>query len=266
MEFFKFRDDFVGFKSEMMGPAHIILIIVSLLFMIFMMFIIRKKDEKSMDKFIKISSVAVFIYEAVYVTWEAVQCSLHGRQFDFQDGLPIYTCSIFIYALLLAAWTKGIVRESCLAFIATIGTLSGLTGIFRVNGLINYPLCTYGGLFSYFFHYYMLFVGVAIVVSKYYTVKIKSSILSFFPILALSIVVIPIDYILEADYMLLYSGIGAPVMPQLANFLASYNLRPLFTVIMLLTYIPVSLLMVGIIKGIELLVGLIKPKKEESGS
>ena len=71
-------------------------------------------------------------------------------------------------------------------------------------------------------------------------------------------------YVFKGDYMLLYSGDGAPLMPIIAKFFASKGLRGIYTAIMLITYLPISLLVVGIIIGIEKLINLItKNRKEE---
>ena len=63
--------------------------------------------------------------------------------------------------------------------------------------------------------------------------------------------------------MLLYSGDGAPLMPMIASKLAEHGLRGIYTAIMLLFYMPLSLLMVGIIVGIKKLISLIPNKKKE---
>ena len=263
MNFFKYKDDFIGFTPDTYGLAHIILLIVSFAFMIGMMFYVSKKDETWMTKFLKVMSIVVFVNEVIYVTWEAIQCHNHGHSFNFDSSLSLYTCSLFIYCLIPAAWAKGKVKEICLAFITTVGLLAGITGIFTVNGFKYWPIFTYGALYSYFFHYTMTFVALAILVSRYYKVTLKSVLYSFIPIAILSVIVIPVDYALKADYMLLYSGDGAPLMPTLANALASHGLRGIYTAIMLITYLPISLLVVEIIIGIEKLVSIITKKEEK---
>ena len=263
MNFFKYKDDFIGFTPDTYGPAHIVLLIVTFSFMIAMMFFFfRKKDNEWMTKFLKVMSIIVFVNEATYITWEAIECNMHGHAFNFDTSLPLYTCSLFIYCLIPAAWAKGKVQESCLAFLTTIGIFAGATGVFTVNGFKSFPIFTYGALYSYFFHYSMLFIGIAILVSKYYTVSIKSAFLSFIPILILSIIVIPVNYALKGDYMLLYAGIGAPLMPSLAEYFASLHLRGIYTVIMLISYIPIALLVVGIDKGVGYLFNLLTNRND----
>nr|MCR5564966.1 YwaF family protein [Gammaproteobacteria bacterium] len=225
--------------------------------------VIRKKDESWMTKFLKVMSIVVFLNEVIYVSWEIYECHIHGHSFNYDSSLSLYTCSLFIYCLIPAAWAKGKAKEICLAFITTIGLLAGVTGIFTVNGFKYFPIFTYGALYSYFFHYTMTFVALSILISGYYKVSLKSALLSFIPIAILSVIVIPVDYVLKADYMLLYSGDGAPLMPTIANALASHGLRGIYTAIMLLFYIPLSLLMVGIILGIKALIGLITKRRKE---
>ena len=63
--------------------------------------------------------------------------------------------------------------------------------------------------------------------------------------------------------MLLYKGAGAPLMPTIANALASRGLRGIYTVIMLITYIPISLLVVGIIVGLKKITHIFLNKNKE---
>ena len=263
MYFFKYKDDFIGFTPDTYGVAHIILLAVTFIFMILMMIIISKKDETWMTKFLKVMSIIVFLNEAIYVSWEAVECHIHNHSFSYDSSLSLYTCSLFIYCLIPAAWAKGKAKEICLAFLTTVGLLAGITGVFTVNGFKSYPIFTYGALYSYFFHYTMTFVAIAIIVSNYYKVTLKSVLLSFIPIVILSVIVIPVDYSLKADYMLLYKGDGAPLMPTIANALASRGLRGIYTVIMLITYIPISLLVVGIIVGLKKITHIFINKNKE---
>ena len=266
MDFFKYKDDFIGFTPDTYGLAHIILLIVTFSLLITMLFVIRKRSEAWMTNFLKVMSVLVLVGEIVYEIWEGVECTKHGHPFNFTGGLPLYTCSIYIYCLLIAGWAKGKAKEISLAFLVTIGLLAGATGVFTVNGFKFYPIFTYGALYSYFFHYFMFFVALAIIVSNYYKITLKTVLLSFIPIVIMSIIVIPVDYILKTDYMLLYAGDGAPLMPTIANALASHGLRGIYTAIMLLFYIPLSLLMVGIILGIKALIGLITKKNKNKES
>ena len=71
------------------------------------------------------------------------------------------------------------------------------------------------------------------------------------PILMLSAVAIPVNHFLGSDYMMIYSGSGVPLYENLAANLASHGLRFVYTIIMMVTHIPLAALVVGIYKLIE---------------
>ena len=110
------------------------------------------------------------------------------------------------------------------------------------------------------FHFLMVITGLLIVVSKYKTFNFKDIITAWIPVLAFSIIVIPVDYILKADYMLYYYGNGAPILPDLANFFASHNLRFIYTIIMVIGYAIIAGLFISVYKLIGKITKVIKAK------
>ena len=70
-------------------------------------------------------------------------------------------------------------------------------------------------------------------------------------ILLLALAAIPVNYALGSDYMQIYSGEGVPVYEELAAFLAEKGLRPVYTVIMLLTYVPLAALVVEVSRRLK---------------
>ena len=62
------------------------------------------------------------------------------------------------------------------------------------------------------------------------------------------------DYALSAyygwsvDYMLYHSGLGAPLLPDIANALAARGLRPIFTMMIFVMYIVIAAIIVSIVR------------------
>ena len=108
----------------------------------------------------------------------------------------------------------------------------------------------------------MVFTGIFLIATGYYVPKWSDICKGMIPLTALSLVVIPVDYALSAhygwsvDYMLYYSGNGAPLLPDLARTLAAHGLRPIFTCIIFIMYIIIAALIVSIIRLICFLKGL----------
>ena len=67
----------------------------------------------------------------------------------------------------------------------------------------------------------------------------------------LSIIASPVNYEYGADYMQIYEGSGIPLFSTLADILAAADVRFIFTIIMLVTYIPLSAVIIAPLKLIE---------------
>ena len=193
------------------------------------------------------------VLETFKITWESYYDISTGRGFNTIGIIPIYTCSLLIYCLLVAAWGKGKFKDTALSWLATIGLVSGGIGVVMTNGLNYYPFWTFGGWYSMLFHYSLLLVGVLVLTTRYKILSWKDIYISEIPMLLLSIIASPINYYYGADYMQLNEGSGIPLFSTLAEKLHALNMRPLFTIIMLASYMIVSAIVVSFAKLIDFL-------------
>ena len=176
-----------------------------------------------------------------------------GHGFNLTGLLPLNTCSLFIYTLPLAAWCKGKVKDTAICWLATIGVFGGLTNLYLTQILNTYPFWTFATFMSLYFHFLMVFTGLFIVVTKYNKFKFFDAVLAWIPLAIFSILVIPVCYALKADYMLYYYGNGAPILPDIANYFASHNLRFIYTLIVMFGYMLIAFIFISIYKLIYFL-------------
>ena len=249
--FFDYKHNISDFDSDLFSTPHIVYIVLVYVLGILVSFLLRKAKHRRIDVGLKIFSILMVLFEATKITWESYWDITTGRGFNWEGLLPIYTCSLFIYTLLGAAWTRGKVRDFCLSFIGTIGLLYGAIGVVYCNGLNFYPFWTFGAFYSLFFHSAMFVTGVFLLMTGYKKLEWLDSLRAMVPILLLAAVAIPVNHVLGpkgADYMLIYSGGGVPFYEDLAKALAEKGLRFVYTIIMLLTHIPLALLVIAIYK------------------
>ena len=249
--FFDYKYNISGFKSDLFSAPHIVYIILATIFTLVFCYFFRKTKTEKINIFIKILSIVMVVLETTKISWETYYDVTTGQGFNYFGLLPIYTCSLFIYTTLLAAWTKGRIRETALSFMTTISMLSGFIGMIYCNGLNYYPFWTFGAFYSLFFHFTMFFTGFFLLVTGYKKLGWKDVYIALIPMLALAIVAIPVNYVIHSDYMLIYEAGGVPLMSDLAKVMGAVGLRPLFTVIMLASYMILSGLVVAISKLIS---------------
>ncbi|MBQ8451919.1 MAG: YwaF family protein [Clostridia bacterium] len=259
-KFFDYKYNIENFSSDLFSTPHIIFIILSFLLVPTISILLRKANHKKIDKFLKVFSICIAVFEIVKIVWESYYDITTGRGFNIGGILPLYTCSLFIYCLLISAWCKNEkIRNSTLSFLTTISLLAGAIGIVQCNGLNWYPFWTFGAFYSMIFHLSMFGIGTFLLISGYKKLNWIDMIYAWIPMVILSLFATPVNYEHGADYMQIYEGSGVPVFSTLAQVLAANKLRFIYTFIMLLTYIPFA----GIVVCISKLVYLINSKITE---
>ena len=246
--FFDYKYNIPEHGSDLFTLPHIVYIILVYIAAFAVTFLLRKTKKEKITVFLRVFSLVMVVLEATKITWESWYDINTGRGFNSGGLIPVYTCSLFIYSLLFAAWGKGKAKEAALSFITTIGMLFGAVGVIYCNGLNFYPFWTFGAFYSLFFHSSMFVVGMFLLMTGYKKLDFKDIFSSFIPVLLLSVVAIPINYTYGSDYMLLYSGSGVPLYQDLSVKLADLGIRYVYTFIMLLTHLPLSALVIGIYK------------------
>ena len=153
--FFDYKYNIKNFTSDFFGISHIIFIVLSFILVPILCIIFRKINHKKIDLFLKVYSILITILEFSKIIWESYYDISTGQGFNIGGILPFYTCSLFMYSMLLVAWTKGRAKEYALSFLTTIGLLSGAIAIVYLNALNYYPFWTFGAFSSIIVHFSM---------------------------------------------------------------------------------------------------------------
>ena len=258
-KFFDYKGFIDGYHGQdYFGATHTAAMVLLTALIVVLLIALRKTSKKSIDNYLKVLSIIVPILEVVKIAWESYWDIKTGAGFNKTGLLPLYTCSMFIYMLPLAAWAKGKVKDCAVAWLGTIGVFGGLTNFYLTQILHSYPFWTFATFMSLYFHFFMVLTGLLIVVTKYKEFGFKDAIRAWIPLGIFSVLVIPVCYILKADYMLYYYGNGAPLLPDIANFFASQGLRFVYTLLVCAGYALIALIFISVYK----LIGFISKKSK----
>lgn len=262
-DFFEYKSHLQGYHGQdYMSIGQFVFLGLATLVIILLCIFLRNIHHKKIDNFLKVIAVVIPLLEITKIVIESYfDINEHGN-FNFSGLLPLYTCSLFIYTLPIAAFGKGRARECCLSFITTLGIFAGLTNFFMASILLTYPFWNFHTFVSLNFHFWMVFTGVFLISTKYYVPKWKDILIGFIPVALFSLIVIPIDYIFEWDYMFYRTGWGTPgFIGNLANFFASKKLRFIYTIIIFIAYEVINIVIVSVIR----LICFIKNKLQKRG-
>ena len=228
------------------GIMHAVYIIICLIGIPMLIGHYMKKDQKAITRLLRFSAVFLAIEEVVKITWESYWDIVSGHGFNAGGILPLETCSLFIYCLIAAGFGRGRIRECALAWMSSIGILGGMSYIVVTNVLKWYPFFTYGAFHSLIFHFMMVFIGLLIPFSYYHRFRKVDMLYGFVPQLLLAVIVIPLDYLMDWDYMLLHHAGSVPVIEDLGKAFSAAGLPFLTTLVMLVVYFLLGSLIIRV--------------------
>ena len=197
-------------------PLHLVFSLICVALVLCFGMRIGKKGESAFRKVFGILWVLMVTLEITKIIWETVT----GKtvNFEWAGVLPLYPCSIYMYAMPFALWGQGELRRGACGYVCTLGLLGGLINfVYPANILGNYSCISFAGFHTFFYHGTMVMCALSMLVSGYhsYTGITKwYQLLPSVPFLGVSILANVVNFSpIAADYMFfkLNSFIFAPL-------------------------------------------------------
>ena len=234
--FFDYKYNIKGYNGQDFGSiGQYIFLLTSIVLLIILLFIFRKLNKEKVNKIIKFTSIFLILFYIIKVTWESIyDIKLYG---SFNTGLlPFDSCSIIMLAGILSGFCKGKIKDYSSSWLATGGIVGGISNLLFLNALKYYPFFTFGAVYSMLWHFLMVFIGLLIIVTNYVDINYKTIIKGFIFHLIISLIIIPIDFIYNFDFMLYLNLGGVPIFENIASNLTQNNLQILNPILMLSLY------------------------------
>lgn len=212
--------DFLPPADRMPGtlftPLHLVFAAVLATAVVLLAVAVSKKSEQTIRRVFTVLWALAVVLEVVKITWE----TLTGRavEFNWTGILPLYPCSIFMYAMPFAIWGKGDVRFAACGYVCSLGLLGGaINFVYPANILDNYACLSFAGFHTFFYHGTLVFCALTMLLSGYhrYTgiTRARQLLLPAVPFLVMSLAANAVNFTVGADYMFfkLESFIFAPL-------------------------------------------------------
>ncbi len=213
--------------------GHFILIVITIIGIIFALKKSVKKSRKEIHRIIKYITIIACILEVIKIIFSIKQNSFKA----VNTYLPLYYCSILLYAGLLSSFAKGKLKRAGDVILAT-GTLIGgiVFIIYPSTSLPMYPAFHFLSLHSFLFHGSMVYLGVLLNKTRY--VEIKKEDIKYFAsmILCLSIIALVVNNLFDGNLMFIskdFPGTPIEVLYKITNG------GILFTIIMIIIQMTV---------------------------
>ena len=234
--FFDYKYNISGYSGQDYGGvAQYIYLIISIVLLVILLICFRKYSKDKVLKIIRGVSVFLVLFYIIKTTWESVyDIKLQG---SFNTGLlPFDSCSIIMLAGIISGFSKGKIKKYSDAWLATGGIVGGIATMLYLNAFKYYPFLSFGAFYSMIWHFLMVFIGLLLIVTNYVDINYKTIIKGFIFHLMISLVVIPIDFIFDFDFMMYKSLGGIPIFESVASKFTDNGLQFLNPLLMLLLY------------------------------
>lgn len=205
---------------------------------------LRKKEEKTIRALFAGLWISTLVLEVAKIAWE----SCCGAMVSFEWGgiLPLYPCSIFMYAMPFAIWGKGNVRYAACGYVCSLGVLGGaINFVYPANILGNYSCISFAGFHTLFYHGVLVLCAALMLLTGYHSYKGVTKawqlLLPAVPALAVSVVANFVNFSpVNSDYMFfkLNSFFFAPLGAATPDWLSVLLVYAIYLLIHALPYLP----------------------------
>ena len=150
--------------------GHFILLVLSLSIVGIALYNTKNISKEKVKEIIKKSTIVLWILEIIKIIFNFAI----GNWVNPNNYIPLYYCSIILYAGLLSGWGKGVLKKVGDVFISTGAIIGGLFFLFCPNtSLPAYPMFHFISLQSFIFHGTMLYLGILVNITNYIDLRLS---------------------------------------------------------------------------------------------
>ena len=220
---------------------HLLFVMAFVLIAILSLYLSKKIDSKYTKKILFVIAIAVTIMEIVKIA-----IRVYKKQ-PYDDYIPVYFCSLFIYAIWMVFIKNKYVERMGYTFMVFGGIFASIVfSLYPTTSLLLYPIWHPATIHSFVYHTLMFFSGCLVANSKLYTPNIKDSYLYTGFLSVFCIIGVILNHYLNTNMMFLSNPFGLPLLSDLAS---NYN-----WLYILVVYLAESVLLYWINYGVYKLI------------
>jgi hypothetical protein len=245
--------DFLPPANEIPGtmftPLHFVFSAIVLALIIGSAIMLSRRSEKTVRTVFIIIWSLVVVLEVVKILWE----TLCGNEVYFEVGgiLPLYPCSIFMYAMPLAIFGNDVMRRAGCGYVCTLGLIGGtINFVYPATILGNYSCISFAGFHTFLYHGAIVFCALTMLLSGYHSykgiTKFRQLLFPLLPFLFVSIIANAVNFSkINSDYMFfkLKSFIFAPIGNALPTAVCVLIVYIAYIIIHISFYLPSYILL-----------------------
>ena len=148
--------------SGLYNLNHLLVVIILIILLIISLKAIKIKKKDDITKIIRITTIIVWILEIIKIIFNFKI----GNIGNVNTYVPLYFCSLLLYAGILSGFCKGTLKRIGDVFLATGGLVAGIAFLISPGTSLGiYPLFHFISFQSLFYHAVMIYLGI--IINKY---------------------------------------------------------------------------------------------------
>lgn len=228
--------------AGMYSVGHFILLFIFIAIAILIFLLLKNVKKEKVIVTLKAFTIIITALELFKIVWNI---AMYGFTTEgLNHYLPLYYCSLYIYALWGITFGKGKVKRASFAWLLWGGGIAGLAFLsYPSSSLIYYPAFHFLSIYSIMFHVFLVLTVILIVYHKIYPFKKDDFVYYFAFSLIFMIPALIVNKLLHINMMFL----EFPIAINILNIIYEFSV-PLFQIFFFLfqLFVPyfVTLLLV----------------------
>lgn len=154
----------------MYSIGHLVLFLLTALAIAGGLYASRHMDEARVRRTVRIVTVLLWVLEVAKILFVLIVTESRNPN----DFLPLYYCSLILYAGAISSLGRGLWRALGDAFIATGGLFGGACFLIVPNtSLPRYPMLHFISLHSFLLHGLMVYLGLLLLMRGVYRIRLR---------------------------------------------------------------------------------------------
>ena len=154
--------------SGLFTKEHFLLLVITLGLIWLGLIYTSGKSDREVKKIIRICTLSLTIPEIIRIVFALT----YTPPRDLNGYMPLYFCSLFLYAGFFSSYAKGFLKRAGDIFLATGGLVGGIIFlIFPSTSLPSFPALHYISIHSFIYHGAMVYLGILLNSTGYVTLK-----------------------------------------------------------------------------------------------
>ena len=189
--------------------GHLILFLITVIAIVVAINFTKNKRDKQVKKIIQIVTVFIWILEIIKIVFNLAI----GNGDNPNNYVPLYFCSMILYAGIFSGFCKGKLKKIGDVFIATGGLVAGIIFIACPStSLPTYPIWHFISIQSFILHGSMIYLGLLVNITHYVDIKAKDFLYYAGVMLVFSFIALIFNNIFDSNLMFISKDFpGTPI-------------------------------------------------------